>query len=224
MRKTDRRSGREQSPTEQLRLPLRELVREALLDTVVVSGLEYVGEVLEEERKELCGLRYRHDPERLAFRAGSVASSLTLGGRRVAVERPRVRSHAGHELTLPSWRAWSTRDPLEQRAVEQMLVGVSTRRYVRSLEPLPSGVTVRGIGKSVVSERFVIGTTRKLAALMQRRLGGLQLIAVLNDGVRFAEHVVLAAIGLDSGGRKHVLGRARARPRTRLRARRCSPT
>lgn len=64
-------------------LQLRELVREALLDTVVVSGLEYVGEVLGEELTELCGLRYRHDAERHALRAGSVTSSLTLGGRRV---------------------------------------------------------------------------------------------------------------------------------------------
>jgi hypothetical protein len=127
MGKTDRRNGREQSQTEQLRVPLRELVREALLDTVVVSGLEYVGEVLEEERKELGGLGYRHDPERQACRAGSMASSLTLGGRRVEVARPRVRSRAGHELTLPSWRGWSARDPLEQRALEQMLVGFSTR-------------------------------------------------------------------------------------------------
>jgi hypothetical protein len=62
-------------------LPLHELVREAL-DTVMVSGLEYVGEVLEEERTALCGPRYQHDPQRQALRAGSVASSLSLGGRR----------------------------------------------------------------------------------------------------------------------------------------------
>jgi len=58
----------------------------------------------------------------------------------------------------------------------------------------------------VVSERFVLGTARKLAALMQRRRGGLHRIAVMSDGVRFAEHVVLAAVGIDSGGHKHVLG------------------
>lgn len=206
MRKTDSRTAQEQSHESQPRLPLRELVREALLDTVIVSGLEYIGEVLEEERTSLCGRRYQHNPERDALRAGSVASSLSLGGRRVEVERPRVRSVDGRELSLPSWRAWSARDPLEQRALEQMLVGVSTRRYARSLEALPSGVKVRGIGKSVVSERFVVGTTRRLAVLMQRKLDGLQLIAVMIDGVRFADHVVLAAIGIDTSGQKHVLG------------------
>lgn len=206
MKKSDRRTGREQSQTRQLRLRLRELVREALLDTVVISGLEYVGEVLEEERTELCGVRYRHDPEREAVRAGSMASSLTLGGRRVEVERPRVRSLDGHEVTLPSWRTWSARDPLRQRAMEQMLVGVSTRRYARSLEPLPSAVAVHGVSKSAVSERFVVGTERKLAELMQRDLRGLELVALMIDGVHFADHVVLAAIGIDPSGEKHPLG------------------
>lgn len=201
MRKSDRRTGQEQSEAQ-----LRELVRESLLDTVIVSGLEYVGDVLEAERTALCGRRYQHDPQRGALRAGSVMSSLSLGGRRVEVERPRARSVAGRELSLPSWEAWSARDPLEQRAMEQMLVGVSTRRYARSLEALPSEVRVRGIAKSAVSERFVVGTTRRLAALMQRKLDGLQLIAVMIDGVHFADHVVLAAIGIDSGGKKHVLG------------------
>jgi hypothetical protein len=64
-------------------LPLRELVREALFDTVIVSGLEYVGKVLEEERTALCGPRYQHDPQRQVLRAGSMPSSLSLGGRRV---------------------------------------------------------------------------------------------------------------------------------------------
>jgi putative transposase len=206
MRKSDRRSAEEQSGRAQLQLALRDLVREALFDTVIVSGLEFVGEVLEEERTALCGPRYQHDRLRHALRAGSVRSSLSLGGRRVEVERPRARSVSGQELSLPSWRAWSARDPLERRAIEQMLVGVSTRRYARSLEPLPSQLKVRGVGKSAVSERFVIGTARKLSGLLQRRCEGLELIAVMIDGVRFADHVVLAAVGVDPSGKKHVLG------------------
>ena len=52
----------------------------------------------------------------------------------------------------------------------------------------------------------MLGTGRKLATLMERKLGGLQLIAVMIDGVRFADHVVLAAVGIDTSGKKHVLG------------------
>ncbi len=190
----------------QLWLHLPGMVREALYDTVIGAGLACVDEVLETERVALCGERYEHLPDRQALRAGSVASSLVLGGRRVAVQRPRARSVAGRELGLPSWREWSARDPLEQRAVEQMVLGVSTRGYARSLEPLPEAVAVRSISKSAVSERFVYGTERKLAGLMSRDLRQLRVVALLIDGVHFGEHVVLAAIGVDEHGDKHVLG------------------
>ena len=86
------------------------------------------------------------------------------------------------------------------------MVGVSTRRYARSLEPLPQEVAFHGISKSTVSERFVVGTQRRLAELMRRDLSGLKLVALLIDGVHFAEHVVLVAVGIDGQGNKHVLG------------------
>jgi putative transposase len=206
MKKTDKRTAGAQSSQMQLRLPLRDLVREALFDTVIVAGVGLVREVLEEERTALCGPRYRHDPQRQALRAGSLSSSLSLGGRRVEIGRPRVRGIDGHELVLPSWRVWSARDPLQQRAMEQMLVGVSTRRYARSLEPLPSELAVHGVSKSAVSERFVVGTERKLGELMRRDLSGLRLVALMIDGVHFSDHVVLAAVGIDTAGEKHPLG------------------
>ena len=191
---------------DQLWLHLTGMVREALYETVIGAGLACVDEVLEMERVALCGERYARVADRQALRAGHVASSLVLGGRRVAVNRPRARSVEGRELRLPSWREWSARDPLEQRALEQMVLGVSTRRYARSLEPLPEAVPVRGVSKSAVSERFVYGTERKLAELMSRDLRQLHVVALLMDGVHFGEHVVLAAVGVDEHGAKHVLG------------------
>ena len=88
----------------QLWLHLPGMVREALYDTVIGAGLACVDEVLEMERVALCGERYEHLADRQALRAGHVASSLVLGGRRVAVQRPRARTVEGHELKLPSWR------------------------------------------------------------------------------------------------------------------------
>jgi putative transposase len=199
-------NGKKAAGPGQLWLHLPGMVREALYDTVIGAGLACVDEALEAERVALCGARYERLAERRALRAGHVASSLVLGGRRVAVQRPRARSMEGHELKLPSWREWSARDPLHERALEQMVLGVSTRRYARSLEPLPEAVTVRGISKSAVSERFVYGTERKLAELMSRDLHQLHLVALLLDGVHFGEHVVLAAVGVDAQGAKHVLG------------------
>ena len=206
MNKNGKRRGREQSAQKQLMLPLRGLARAALWDTVVISGLAFVEEEMEAERAALCGPRYAHLAERQALRSGHVPRSLVMGGRRVKVERPRARGVDGHELSLPSWRAWSSRDPLDERAFEQMVLGVSTRRYARSLEALPHEFEVRGTGKSAVSERFVVGTQRRLAELMRRDLTGLALVAVMIDGVHFADHVVLAAVGIESDGHKHVLG------------------
>jgi hypothetical protein len=206
MRKIGKKRAKEQSAAREQRFPFRGLARESLLDAVILSGFGFVQDELEAERTALCGERYAHQAQRDAVRAGHVPSSLVLGGRRVEIPRPRARSTDGHELSLPSWRAWSARDPLDERAFEQMVVGVSTRRYARSLEPLPQEVAVHGISKSTVSERFVVGTQRRLAELMRRDLSGLKLVALLIDGVHFAEHVVLAAVGIDSSGEKHPLG------------------
>src|SRR5258708_9595420 len=204
--KNGKSRGREQSAQKQLMLPLRGLARAALWDTVVISGLAFVEEEMEAERAALCGPRYAHLAERQAQRSGHVPSSLVMGGRRVKVERPRARSVDGHELSLPSWQGGSARDPLDERAFEQMVLGVSTRRYARSLAALPNEFEVHGVGKSAVSERFVVGTQRRLSELMRRDLSGLALVALMIDGVHFAEHVVLAAVGIESNGTKHVLG------------------
>src|ERR1019366_6343231 len=91
----------------------------------------------------------------------------------VAGSRPGVRSVEARELKLPSGREWSARDPLEARALEQMVLGVSTRRYARSLEPLPAAVAARGTSKSAGGERVVYGTERKLGELLSRDLHGL---------------------------------------------------
>ncbi|MGO9604794.1 MAG: IS256 family transposase [Candidatus Binataceae bacterium] len=204
MGKTGKSRVEEQAKTQRY-LALKEFAREALWETVIFSGLAYAEEALEAERAAICGERYARLADRAAMRSGHVASSLTLGGRRVKIHRPRVRGAEG-EVSLPSWQEWSSRDPLGHRAVEQMVVGVSTRGYHRSLEPLPQSVQVHGVSKSAVSERFVVGTATKLAGLMKRKLSGLRLLAVMVDGVHFAEHVVLAAIGIDLNGKKHVLG------------------
>ncbi len=206
MSKHDRARARSKESRGQLHLPVGEVVEQALYETVISAGLACVEELLEREREALCGPRYRHQRERAALRGGHSESSLVLGGRRIAVQRPRARSSAGSELVLPSWRAFSARAPLDQRAVEQMVLGVSTRGYARSLEPLPAKVRVRGVRRSVVSQRFVSHTERKLTELQSRNLGGVQWPVLMIDGVHFGQHVVLVAVGVDPDGKKCVLG------------------
>jgi hypothetical protein len=82
-----------------------------LYEAVMDSGLACVDPTLEEERMALCGPRYVHGgSQRPAFRAGRVTSSLVMGGRRVGISRPRVRTAAGHEMALPSSVVWSAQD------------------------------------------------------------------------------------------------------------------
>jgi transposase-like protein len=97
-------------------------------------------------------------------------------------------------------------DPLNRRVVEQMLVGVSTRQYARSLEPIGDAVTSRGTSKSAVSRRFVVQTTAQLEKWRSRSLADLDLVALLIDGLHVGEHCLVAALGIDATGQKHVLG------------------
>jgi transposase-like protein len=193
-----------------VQLVLPEILRKTVLDTVLEAGLEALRGMLEDERSKLCGPRYEHDAERSAWRAGYAQGELAMGGRRVSIARPRVRSKKG-EVPLPSWERFAAEDPLSQRAVEQVLVGVSTRKYGRSLEPMPAGVKTRGTSKSAVSRRFVKKTSEHLERLMQEKLSQIDLVAVMIDGLRVGEHVILVALGIDSAGDKqYPLRRARS--------------
>jgi len=190
----------------QLALGLRHLVRENLREFVITAGTAALTGVLEDERTQLVGPRYAHLPMRQARRSGSAPGELVMGGRRVRVRRPRARTLDGQEVQLPSWTSFGAEDPLHERAVEQMLVGVTTRRYARSLEPLPADLPSRGTSRSAVSRRFVAATERQMAEWLGRDLGALDLGVLMIDGIHIDEHVLLVALGIDADGKKRVLG------------------
>jgi putative transposase len=179
--------------------------KQELLALVTQTGLQVLQAMLEADRTALCGPRYRHQADRQAGRAGTTASEVVLGGRKVAIQRPRVRRQ-GQEVPLPTFAAVAARDPLMRRAVEQMVVGVATRRYARSLEPIGSGVVVRGTSKSAVSRRFIAQTAAQLETWRSTALDTLDVVALFIDGVVFADHCVIVALGIDASGRKHPLG------------------
>jgi putative transposase len=205
-----RKKGPKNQEAAQMLLPLLGVlatVKGALLDLVIGSGLAVLQALLEQEREQLCGARYRHAPDRKASRAGyAQEAELVLGGRRVAVKRPRVRSTDGKEVPLPSWEKFAAEDPLSERAVEQMVLGVATRKYARSLEPLPAGTKSRGTSKSAVSRRFVEATAKNLGEWLGRKLSDLSLAVLMLDGIVCGEHTVLVALGIDEKGSKHILG------------------
>jgi putative transposase len=189
-------------------LPLVDLLvdtKTELLELALRSGLKVFTTMLEDDRTAICGPRYVHEPERPASRAGTTRSEVVLGGRKVVIQRPRVRTAAG-EIALPTFEAMAATDPLDRRVVEQMLVGVATRQYARSLEPLGPEMTSRGTSKSTVSRRFVARTTAQLAAWQSAPLDALDLVALLIDGVHLGDHCLIVALGIAADGQKHALG------------------
>ena len=111
--------------------------REGLLALSVEVGLGVLRELLEEEVDELVGPKGKWNPDRTAVRHGHENGEVTLGGRRVAVKRPRARTADGEsELPLETYEHFAERDPLEEVVLERMLAGVSTRQYRRAREPV----------------------------------------------------------------------------------------
>lgn len=106
-------------------------VRADLLEVGIKAGLAVMAEMFAEDVEAICGFRYRHEKLRKASRWGMTGGEVVLGGRKVRVKRPRVRSCDGQELRLPSYAHFRNQDPLLERVLEQVLAGVSTRRYHR---------------------------------------------------------------------------------------------
>ena len=200
-------------PVPQVESPLRHLplvdllvdTKTELLELALRSGLRVFTTMLEEDRTAICGPRYAHEPDRPASRAGTTRSEVVLGGRKVMIQRPRVRT-AAREVALPTFQTMAATDPLDRRVVEQMLVGVATRQYARSLEPLGPEVESRGTSKSAVSRRFVAKTTAQLAAWQSAPLDALDVVALLIDGVHVGDHCLIVALGIAADGQKHALG------------------
>jgi putative transposase len=182
--------------------------KEGLLALAVGTGLQVMAAMFDEDVARLCGPGGKHNPERAGYRHGAGAGSVTLGGRRLPVTRPRVRAADGSgELHLPSYDLFSSTVVLGQLALEKMLAGLSSRRYVRGLEPAGQVVAdaAGSVSRSAVSRRFVAATETALAELMSRRLDDLDLVAFMVDGVHFGEHTCVVALGIGVDGTKHPL-------------------
>ena len=183
-------------------------MQEGLLALAVGAGLQVMQALMEADVTELAGAKGRHDSARSAVRHGRERGSVTLGGRRVPVSRPRVRAADGSgELPIASYELFSSTEILGKMAMEKMLAGLSTRRYPVGLEPVGAHIaeTSSATSRSAVSRKFVAMTETALAELLSRDLSGLDLVALMIDGVHFAESCCVVALGIDIEGNKHPL-------------------
>ena len=134
---------------------------------------------------------------------------MTLGGRRVEVERPRVRTADGEsEVELATYQHFADRDPLARVVLERMLAGVSTRRYRRTQEPVGEEIETRArsTSKSAVSRAFVERTREALGELMSRQLADLRLAVMMLDGLELKGRMMIVALGITTEGVKIPLG------------------
>jgi putative transposase len=184
-------------------------ITEGLLAASTGVGLDVFGELMGAEVEVLVGEKGKHQPHRTAYRHGTEDGSVTLGGRRVAVRQPRVRSaDDAAELPLATYEAAASVDLLAEGIVARILAGLSTRRYGVGLEPVGVAIEERtsGSGRCAVSRRFIVATAERLHALMSRSLADQRFLVVMLDGFGMGEHLLMGALGICADGIKVPLG------------------
>jgi transposase-like protein len=183
-------------------------MQEGLLAASVAVGLDVMAEFMEADVTEVAGPKGKHNATRAAYRHGHEQAAVTLGGRRVAVSRPRVRSVEGTEVHLESYDTFASTDLLTAQTVAAMMTGLSTRRYERALEPVGTEVTKKAssTSRSSVSRRFVAATAERLAEFRSRPLDDAKWLVIFIDGFDFAGHTMVGALGVTTDGTKVPLG------------------
>ena len=194
---------------QQLLLPMIEgLVhsRRELFAWVQQVGISALNQLFELDALELAGPKGKHSSTLSHYRWGSAQIALPFGGRQIVVPCPRVRGIDGGEAHLRSVAQFRASDPVPARVLNQVLLGVSTRGYGKSLEPLPAEMVARGASKSAASRHLIARMTDKLREQLRRRLDDLDLLVLMVDGIEVAHRTVVVALGILADGRKVVLG------------------
>jgi len=183
--------------------------RDGLLALSVGVGLGVVHELMEVEVSEVVGPKGKHNSERTAKRHGHERGSMTLGGRRTEVSRPRMRTADDeHELPVHTYEYFADRDPLTRAVMDRMLAGVSTRKFQVVGEPVGEEVEASSssTSKTSVSEMFIERTQTALSELMSRRLEDVRLAVMMLDGIEIADRTHVVALGITTEGVKIPLG------------------
>lgn len=192
----------------QVLLPMLELVEDAkasVEELMNAAALSFVEQLLVISAEQIAGAKH---PGRAGGEVGwhgTQRGRIVLSERKLTLKRPRLRGKGerASEISIPVYERLQAEPKLAERVRDILVAGVSTRKYARVL-PVMAGTV--GIAKSSVSRKFIAASTRALAALMGRRLEAIDLLAIYIDGIVVAEHHIVAAIGVDAAGDKHLLG------------------
>ncbi len=191
-----------------LELPLRvagilESLPEVIREVAQEAGLLLMSASMDSECERIAGAKDSKNPLRAANWWGSDLSPVYYDKQKVLIDRPRLRGKDNKEIPLATFQAF--RDPRGMRSsvMKNMVLGISSRNYEEAVEGFIKGY---GIKKSSVSRHFVKATADQMREFLERDLAGLDLVAIFIDGIEFKGHLLVVALGLDKGGRKHVLG------------------
>ena len=193
----------------QLLLPLLELIcnTENAIDEVIdVVGRSAIEAILMLSAEQVAGPK---QPGKVGGEIGwhgRQRGVVSLSNRKVRVEKPRLRRKGkglGKEVEIPAYEAMVMNSRLGGRILEILMQGVSTRKYK---EILPEMAETVGVSKSQISREFVAASEDEFQRLCERRFDDKNIVVIYIDGIQFGDCHVIAALGVDSRGYKHVLG------------------
>lgn len=178
---------------------LPEVIRELAQQT----GLLLMSAAMDSECEMIAGPKDSKNPLRSANWWGSELSPVYYDKQKMLIDRPRLRGKDNKEIPLATFQALRSPQGMRNSVMKNMVLGISSRNYEESVEGFIKGY---GIKKSSVSRHFVKATAQQMRDFLERDLSGLDLGAIFIDGIGFKGHLIVVALGLDKGGRKHVLG------------------
>jgi putative transposase len=188
-------------------LPLLSMIGQAQLSIEDLLGhlsRQFIEQLLVLSAESVAGAQHKGRHTGDVRWHGSQGGVVNLGKTKLRVQRPRLRS-AGGEVSVPAYDALSKDADLSRRIADILVCNVSTRKYARVVHRSAGEL---GISKSAVSRQFVKQSAQAWAELMNRDLSQIDFVAMYVDGVIVAKHHIIAAVGVDAQGKKHVLGLA----------------
>jgi len=191
-------------------LPMMELIeqsRMAIDELIEVMGRASIDAVLQLSAVQVAGAPQQGKARQAEIVwHGTQPGRVYLKERKLRVNKPRLRKKgrgANKEVAVPAYEAMQQDTVTGERMLEILLNGVSTRRYSRVIPEMANTV---GVSRSTVSRESIEASEAALQQLLERRFDDVELLIIYIDGMHFGDQCVLAAVGVDIQGRKHVLG------------------
>jgi len=189
----------------QMVLPLAEIaqmLRHGVRPLLLQAQLQLLTLIIEDEVRFLTGERYARENERDVRRWGHEEGAVVINGQKAPIVRPRVRSAEG-EKKLGSYELFKREEEMQRQVWDRITRGITMRGYGPVIRECESAF---GLEKSAVSEKFVMASAQRVDALLKRNLKGLRFCALMMDGVEYKEQHLVTALGIESTGRKMILG------------------